>query len=70
MENNEINKKALEEIYEKGYQGVGMCSHCWNSTDSVKGSGSAALYCTRYQSWCKSVARNCPGIEELKVKPA
>ena len=46
--------------FEKGYKGKGMCKHCWNS---IKDCRNGTLYCNRYNSWCKKVARNCTGIK-------
>lgn len=58
---------------EVGYKGKGMCKNCGYSDTIKTASGTPALRCEYYGSWCKLVSRNCSGIRILitpNIKPS
>lgn len=50
--------------FHKGYKGKGMCGACAYQQGTVANSN--LKLCSWYQSTCKQVSRNCPGIRILK----
>lgn len=70
MESNNTTNEALikfkkpKPVFERGYKGKGMCSHC--AYQSVKVPNSNRYLCGYYAATCMSVSRNCPGIKSLK----
>jgi hypothetical protein len=53
-------------IFQKGYKGKGMCSHCTWSEHYPQPDLKNQLFCYWYASSCKKVSRNCLGIKLVK----